>query len=187
MHPSAQEWSRFYTLFGHNFVAEMRPLLEVWVSDLTSSQRIVGMGYPLPYCAIFGSYTQSLWIMPAAQGAEPGAFLVDETQLPFADSSIDALFLIHLLEFSSPKEVLKEADRVLAPEGSLLAFVPHKHGLRSRYLPPLGQGRAFSQAEMRVLFQEAGLSVDRCTPVLFPPTFLSERFARNPIPSKILS
>jgi SAM-dependent methyltransferase len=43
------------------------------------------------------------------------------SQLPFASQSIDLLVLPHLLEFSEhPHQILREAERVLMPEGSIV-------------------------------------------------------------------
>lgn len=56
------------------------------------------------------------------------AVLAEPTHLPFANQSVDLLILPHLLEFSSyPHQILREAERVLIAEGSLLisGFNPH--------------------------------------------------------------
>ncbi|HEY6281037.1 MAG TPA: methyltransferase domain-containing protein [Burkholderiales bacterium] len=46
---------------------------------------------------------------------------VDFPQLPFATNSIDLLLLPHVLEFSeNPHQILREAERVLMPEGHLV-------------------------------------------------------------------
>jgi len=53
---------------------------------------------------------------------EPGAALAaDPLQMPLASQSIDLLALPHVLEFHhNPHEVLREAERVLRPEGQLV-------------------------------------------------------------------
>ncbi len=53
---------------------------------------------------------------------EPGAAVTaDPLQLPLASQSIDLLVLPHVLEFSSdPHLVLREAERVLMPEGQIV-------------------------------------------------------------------
>ena len=53
---------------------------------------------------------------------EPGAALAaDPLQMPLASQSIDLLALPHVLEFHhNPHEVLREAERVLMPEGQLV-------------------------------------------------------------------
>ncbi len=53
---------------------------------------------------------------------EPGAaVMADPLQLPIASQSVDLLVLPHVLEFSSdPHLVLREAERVLMPEGQIV-------------------------------------------------------------------
>ena len=53
---------------------------------------------------------------------EPGAAVAaDPLQLPLASQSVDLLALPHVLEFHhNPHEVLREAERVLMPEGHLV-------------------------------------------------------------------
>src|SRR2546428_6721385 len=55
-------------------------------------------------------------------GLEPGSGLRSEpVQLPLAGQSIDLLALPHVLEFSAqPHAILREAERVLMPEGSIV-------------------------------------------------------------------
>jgi SAM-dependent methyltransferase len=54
--------------------------------------------------------------------AESGAILRCSTiQLPFATNSIDLVVLPHVLEFSSnPHDTLREAERILLPEGHIV-------------------------------------------------------------------
>lgn len=50
-----------------------------------------------------------------------GAVRCDSSQLPFLTNSIDLLLLPHALEFSpSPHQTLREAERVLMPEGHIM-------------------------------------------------------------------
>jgi SAM-dependent methyltransferase len=53
---------------------------------------------------------------------EPGAGIAaDPLQLPLASQSVDLVVLPHVLEFHpNPHEVLREAERVLMPEGHLV-------------------------------------------------------------------
>ncbi len=47
--------------------------------------------------------------------------LADFEQLPFAGNSVDLLLMPHVLEFSAnPHQVLREAERVLIPEGQVV-------------------------------------------------------------------
>src|SRR5205085_2507192 len=53
---------------------------------------------------------------------EPGAGVAaDPLQLPLASQSVDLVALPHVLEFHpNPHEVLREAERVLMPEGQVV-------------------------------------------------------------------
>lgn len=55
-------------------------------------------------------------------GQEPGCSIrSDLTQLPIASSSLDLIVLPHVLEFCpDPHQVLREAERVLVPEGQIV-------------------------------------------------------------------
>lgn len=54
-------------------------------------------------------------------GVRQGAVNCQSTQLPFQTSSIDLLLLPHVLEFSDdPHQTLREAERVLVPEGHII-------------------------------------------------------------------
>jgi SAM-dependent methyltransferase len=54
-------------------------------------------------------------------GNREGAALCESDYLPFAESCIDLVCLPHVLEFSrNPHQTLREAERVLVPEGHLI-------------------------------------------------------------------
>ena len=55
-------------------------------------------------------------------GKEPGVKLwLESVELPFETSSVDLVLLPHILEFSPhPHEILREVERVLRPEGSVI-------------------------------------------------------------------
>jgi SAM-dependent methyltransferase len=55
-------------------------------------------------------------------GQEPGcAVVADPRHLPFASQSVDLVVLPHVLEFSQdPHQILREAERVLMPEGQIV-------------------------------------------------------------------
>jgi len=62
----------------------------------------------------------------------------DPDFLPIATQSIDLVLLPHILEFSAqPHQILREAERVLMPEGQLIisGFNPYSLWGMARYLP----------------------------------------------------
>lgn len=76
--------------------------------------------------------------------------------LPFQPDSFDVVVLVHQLEFSAePHQVLREVERVLAPEGQLLVlgFNPFslwglRHLWSARRSAPPWSGRYFTQARV---------------------------------------
>jgi SAM-dependent methyltransferase len=96
-----------------------------------------------------------------ALGNKPADIAARLSQLPISNGSVDAVVLPHTLEFETdPYAVVREADRVLAPEGQLLVlgFRPFSlWGFRSRAIsrgyPPglkrmLGAGRIADWLEL---------------------------------------
>ena len=81
-------------------------LAAVWAK--LPNERLVGLGYSLPWLERFGTDAERVFaFMPATQGAVnwppqgPSATaLVFDEELPLVDSSIDRMLLVHLLEHS---------------------------------------------------------------------------------------
>jgi SAM-dependent methyltransferase len=148
----------------------------------TRSLRVLGVGYATPYLGLFREEAERcLALMPAAQGvvrwpsARPAlAALVEEDELPLTDSAVDRVLLIHALEMSSdPTELLREAWRVLAAGGRLLAVVPNRRGLWARMdTTPFGQGRPYSRTQITQLLRDTW----------FTPTGWGEALYVPPIP-----
>ena len=85
----------------------------VWAN--LPNERLVGLGYTLPWLDRFGADAERVFaFMPATQGAVawptagPSATaLVFDEELPLVDSSIDRMLLVHSLEHAeSPRETL---------------------------------------------------------------------------------
>ena len=110
-------------------------LSAVWAK--LPDERLVGMGYALPWLDRFGTDAERVFaFMPGTQGAvnwpvggPSSTALVFDEELPLPDSTIDRFLLVHLLEHSeNPRETLKEIWRVLAPGGRLVIVVPNRRG-----------------------------------------------------------
>jgi SAM-dependent methyltransferase len=119
--------------------------------------------------------------MPAPQGvvkwpsARPTLVaLIDETELPLPDSSVDRVLVVHGLETSNDVfALLRETWRVLAAGGRLLAVVPNRRGVWARMdTTPFGHGRPYSRTQITHLLRETW----------FTPTGWEEALYVPPIP-----
>ena len=154
-------------------------LSSVWKT--LPNERLVGLGYTLPWLERFGADAERvLAFMPAMQGAVnwpaggPSATaLVFEEELPLYDSSVDRILAVHVLEHAeNPRETLMEAWRVLAPGGRLMLVVPNRRGLWTRFEhTPFGTGRPFSRSQLNALLRETNFTPCAWTDALhFPPS-----------------
>jgi SAM-dependent methyltransferase len=145
------------------------------------NERLVGLGYALPWLDRFGADTERVFaFMPATQGAvvwPPGGpsatALVFDEELPLVDASIDRMLLVHSLEHAeSPRETLKEIWRVLSPNGRVVIVVPNRRGVWARFEhTPFGTGRPFSRGQLNGLLREANFTPSAWSEaLLFPPS-----------------
>lgn len=140
---------------------------------------VLGIGYATPYLAAFqDEAARTIAMMPAPLGVIhwPGESrnltgLADETQLPFADASIDRILLVHSLETSEHlRPALRELWRVLAPGGKLLLAAPNRIGLWARLeTTPFGHGRPFSRLQLTNLLRDCLFSPEQWASVLYMP------------------
>jgi len=153
--------------------------------------RVVGIGYATPYLGLFrGEAERCLAFMPAAQGvvkwpsARPTlAALVDEDELPLADSSVDRVLLVHALEMTrDPAAMLREVWRVLAAGGRLMAVVPNRRGLWARMdTTPFGHGRPYSRSQITHLLRETWFTPTSWGEALYVPPIARGWFLRSAV------
>lgn len=159
-------------------------LASVW--SRIANERLVGLGYALPWLDRFGTDAERAFaFMPAMQGAVnwppagPSATaLVFEEELPLADSTVDRVLMVHALEHSeNPHQTLSEIWRVLAPGGRLVIVVPNRRGVWARFEhTPFGTGRPYSRTQLLAVLREANFTPGKWADALhFPPS--SERWA----------
>ena len=152
-------------------------LSAVW--DASPNERLVGLGYTLPWLDRFGAEAERVFaFMPATQGAvnwPPGGpsstALVFDEELPLIDSSIDRILVVHALEHAeNPRETLKEIWRVLSPAGRVVIVVPNRRGVWARFEhTPFGTGRPFSRTQLSELLREANFTPSTWADGLFFP------------------
>ncbi len=146
-----------------------------------SGQRMLALGYATPYLRAFhGEAERVISFMPAAQGVlnwpKEGpniVALVDESELPLQDASIDRVLLIHALECSEQvRPLLAEIWRVLASGGRLVVVVPNRRGIWARLdRTPFGAGHPYTPTQLSTLLREVDfIPVGTAAALFIPPT-----------------
>ena len=140
---------------------------------------LVGVGYATPYLGLFREEARAtLAFMPAAQGVVnwpsrglSASALVDETDLPLPDSSVDRVVMVHALEGSeASRRLLRETWRVLAPGGRLMIAVANRRGMWARAdATPFGHGRPYSRSQLVRLLRETLFTPSGWGEALFVP------------------
>ncbi len=115
------------------------------------------------------------------------AVRADLHHLPFASASVDLVVLPHILEFdANPHQILREVERVLVPEGSVVVtgFNPFSlWGARSRLsrraaLPPWG-GRYISVPRLKDWFALLGFETRTGAFGCYAPAVAQEKWLRR--------
>ena len=105
----------FESTLGQSLLSYEQPIYDQAVSDLFGFHA-VQVGLPQVDCL---KNSRIPHVMTA--GNATGDIHCESDYLPFAESSIDLLCMPHALEFSdNPHQTLREAARVLVPEGYLI-------------------------------------------------------------------
>ncbi|MCP4539199.1 MAG: class I SAM-dependent methyltransferase [Chloroflexi bacterium] len=156
-----------------------RRIRALW-PDVTGMD-VLGLGFATPYIsALRPDATRTLAAMPAAQGVlhwpmdgDGLTTLVDETDLPFPDVSMDRVLLVHALESAeNVRPLMREVWRVLASGGRLIVVVPNRRGLWARLeRTPFGRGRPYSTSQLSMELRENLFTPCQTERALFlPPT-----------------
>jgi SAM-dependent methyltransferase len=179
MHPEVLELRKFYSRPLGGMVRRLltQRIRARWRA--TQSCTLIGFGFAVPYIGMFRTEAARIAaLMPAAQGAvvwpsSEGVLsaMVDEALLPLPDASVDFLLCVHGLETSGhAAAMLREAWRVLAPEGRVLLIVPNRRGLWARFdTTPFGHGRPYSRGQLEQLLTNALFTPLEWTSALFMP------------------
>ncbi len=157
----------------------------------TAGQRVLGVGYATPYLGLFREEAERcLAFMPASQGvvkwpsARPTlASLVDPSEMPLPDASVDRVLLVHALEMSEDAAaLLREVWRVLDAGGRLLAVVPNRRGLWARMdTTPFGYGRPYSRAQIVTLLRDTWFTPMSWGEALYVPPISRAWFLRSAV------
>lgn len=156
-----------------------RRVRQVWPD--VRGLNVLAVGYGTPFITPFRAEAERvLAAMPAAQGVlhwpnEGGGLtaLIDETELPFPDMSMDRVLLVHALECSEQtRSLLREAWRVLKGSGRLLVVAPNRRGVWARLeRTPFGHGLPYTKGQLtRTLRDNMFTPLDTHAALFVPPT-----------------
>ncbi|MYF87446.1 MAG: class I SAM-dependent methyltransferase, partial [Rhodospirillaceae bacterium] len=140
---------------------------------------VLGFGYATPYLRTFHREAVRVCaLMPPQQGilqwtlgGKVAAGLADETMFPLPDGCVDRLLLIHAVEASEAlRPMLAECWRVMSDGGRMIVVAPNRRGIWARLeRTPFGQGRPFSEGQIRQLLRETQFTPVRSEAALFAP------------------
>ncbi len=146
-----------------------------------SGHAMLGIGYTAPFLGLFRSEADRvLSAMPAPQGVlhwpadEPNlTALIEETDLPFPDLSMDLVLLAHALEGSERlRDLLREVWRVMADGGRMIIVVPHRPSLWTQTeRTPFGHGQPYSARQVSRLLRKCLFTPIRTEHALYVPPF----------------
>ncbi|NQY38559.1 MAG: class I SAM-dependent methyltransferase [Henriciella sp.] len=142
-------------------------------------QRVLGIGYPSPLLPLWQSDAAScIGAVPEEIGevrqASPKGqtlCLAPEQRLPFPEGLFDRVFLLHALEEAdSPRQLLREAWRVLAPEGRIVVAVTNRRSMWSLVdSKPFGHGRPWTRSQLVRFLNDSLFQVTASTTAVHMP------------------
>ncbi len=152
-------------------------LRRIWPN--VKGETLLSLGYGTPLLRPWrGEAGALLAMMPGAQGVAywpregPNAScLVNITDLPLEDESVDRVILMHALETVPDADaLLREVWRVLKSNGRALIIVPNRRGLWAHFdRTPFGTGQPYSSFQLKDTLRDHGFVVDRTWRALYMP------------------
>lgn len=179
MRQPAETLETFYVSRIGQLAAELvrQRLQDLW--GPCSQYRMLGLGYPAPLLSLWQDQALS------CVGAVPAGFAdikmvqkrgqsltrVGEHRLPFRESVFDRIVLLHALEEAdNPRHLLREAWRVLAPEGRILIATANRKSLWSLdESKPFGHGRPWTRQQLSRFLDDCLFQVTASTTAVHMP------------------
>ncbi len=141
---------------------------------------VLGFGYATPLLeGQCGGARRAVAVMPGEQGIVwwgptgrgASAALTEEHRLPFANGMFDRVIVLHgIEEAASPRALLRELWRIMAPEGRILVAAANRNGLWARAdKTPFGHGRPWSRRQLSTLLADTLFQTNAWTYALHVP------------------
>ena len=144
-----------------------------------TGQRVLGIGYPSPLLPLWqddaasciGVVPEELGEVRLATAKGQSLCLAPEQKLPFPEGLFDRVFLLHALEEAdSPRQLLREAWRILAPEGRIVVAVTNRRSMWSLVeSKPFGHGRPWTRSQMVRFLNDSLFQVTASTTAVHMP------------------
>lgn len=148
-------------------------------------RRILGVGYTAPYLPESAEFAVSARLLHAQTQKtlrpSPRDCIVDSARLPFDDLSMDAVLVVHGLEFTRiAPDFLRAIWRTLTDDGVLILIVPNRSGYWAHTdATPFGHGIPYSSRQLTRLLDQTLFRIEHHSGALMaPPTVLSTTHGR---------
>ncbi|MEO0954914.1 MAG: methyltransferase domain-containing protein [Pseudomonadota bacterium] len=152
-------------------------MLDLW--GACEGQRVLGIGYPSPLLHLWhadaatciGAVPEEIGEVRLASDHGQTLCLAPEQRLPFPEGLFDRVFLLHALEEAdSPRQLLREAWRVLAPEGRIVVAVTNRRSMWSLVDDkPFGHGRPWTRRQLVRFLNDSLFQVTASTTAVHMP------------------
>ena len=152
-------------------------MMDLW--GPCAGQRVLGIGYPLPLLPLWqadaasciGAVPEEIGEARLSSDRGQTLCLTPENRLPFPEGLFDRVFLLHALEEAdSPRQLLREAWRVLAPEGRIVVAVTNRRSMWSLVdSKPFGHGRPWTRGQLVNFLNDSLFQVTASTTAVHMP------------------
>jgi SAM-dependent methyltransferase len=172
----------FYkTPLGEVVQVYVNDIIKKFIPETTKNQFILGLGYVIPY--LTKNLIQKNTILSFTLDKMGGitwpntecsqTAIVHCHNLPIANKVVDRLLIVHGLECCENREkLLKEINRIIAPDGEILIVFPNKAGIWSHTSgTPFAYGEHYTMSQLNTILSKNGFTITSEERFLyFPPT-----------------
>lgn len=181
MRQSAASLEAFYaTRLGQTAAARIKQRLrDLW--GPCTGLGVLGVGFPQPVLPLWqgearatvGIVTEENEVTTNAYKGARGGMIAPalDHRLPFTDGTFDRIVLLHALEDAeSPRAALREAWRVLAPEGRIVVATANRKSFWSlAETKAFGHGRSWTRRQLIALLNDGLFQVTASTTAVHMP------------------